>query len=72
MGNELMCGDVVCEDQDVIHVDNDMTHRDQVTENVIHYILEGCWGIGQSKEHDKQFIQPVVHDESSLVFITLM
>ncbi|KIJ34477.1 hypothetical protein M422DRAFT_182136, partial [Sphaerobolus stellatus SS14] len=28
------------------------TFHDQISEDIIHYGLKGCWTVGESKEHD--------------------
>src|SRR5882724_338155 len=46
----LMFGDVVRVDKDVIQIDddNDVNH---ICENVIHKLLESCWGISKPFRH---------------------
>jgi hypothetical protein len=42
-------------DEDVVHIDRDVSLVDQITEDVVHHGLEGRQGIREAKEHDHQF-----------------
>jgi len=58
-------------DQDVIEVDAYQAFHDDVLENVIHHGLEGCWAIGETKEHHQGFKQPSGSLEGGLPLVTL-
>ena len=68
-GDEAVGRNVICEDQDIIHVDNDMASWDEVLENDIHHCLKCRWQVRKPKEHHKWFEQSTVCDKCSLVFI---
>jgi hypothetical protein len=42
-------------DEDVIHVDRDVSFIDQLAEQVVHHQLEGGGGIGESEKHHHRF-----------------
>ncbi|KAG6868036.1 hypothetical protein C0993_008122 [Termitomyces sp. T159_Od127] len=59
-------------DEDVVKVYTHYTLYDEVLEDVVHHCLEGGQAIGESKEHDKQFKQPLVGLEGSLPLISFL
>jgi hypothetical protein len=63
---------VVMEYEDVIHVDENATFKDFNMEDVVHHRLECAGGIGESKEHDKRFIEAMIHSESCLPLIAFL
>ena len=66
----LMICRVVGINEDVVEVD-DHTHIQEITEDVIHEMLESCRSIGKSEWHNKPFKITVVGAESSFPFITI-
>ena len=58
-------------DYDVIDVDGDLSGVDEVSEDVVHYRLEGCGQVCQSKEHDCWFEQSSIHLECRFPFVSL-
>ena len=59
------------EDQDVIQVHTDHLFHNEVMEDVICHCLEGGWTVGEPKEHDQWFIEPLVGLEGGLPLISL-
>ena len=53
----------------VVHVDSHLFCCDQVSEQGIHHGLEGCWRVGQTKEHYSWFKESFVHGEHCLPFV---
>jgi len=56
------------EDEDVIEVDKDIDVED-VTEDVVHEVLEGGWSIGEAKGHDEAFEVTIACPEGCFPFI---
>ena len=63
---------VICEDEVVIQVDDDMPLVDEVPEDVVHHPLEGRWGVAESKEHDRGLIQTLIGPEGCLPLVVLL
>ena len=42
-------------DEKVVHINDKPSFCDHAMERVIHELLEGGWGVGESKEHDGGF-----------------
>ena len=59
------------EDQNVIKVHTYNAFSNQILEDVIHYLLEGRWGIGQSKKHYPGFKESLICMKGHLPFITI-
>lgn len=56
-------------DQDVVQIDNhELSHN--LHEDLIHKVLEDCWGIDQSKEHDTILVMSTLCDEGGLSSIS--
>ena len=53
------------EDKEVVHVDDEPSFGDHVSEGVVHKSLERCGGVGKSKEHYHWFEEAFVCDEGS-------
>jgi len=51
------------EDEEVIHINDEPSFSDHVSEGVIHKSLEGGGGVGEAKEHDGRFEEAFVGDE---------
>ena len=63
---------VIGEDEEVIHIDNEPSFGNHVSERVIHKSLEGGRGVAKSKEHDSWFEEPLVSDKGSLPLVSLL
>ena len=50
----------------VVHVDGDAPFVDEVTEYSVYHGLESSGGIGETKEHDRWFVESFVGDEGCL------
>ena len=61
---------VICEDEDVIQVDDDVPLVDEVPEDVVHHPLNGQRGVAESKEHDRGFVQTSIGPEGCLPLVT--
>ena len=60
------------EDEDIVKVDDHNSFVDNFFEDLIHETLEGCWRIGESKEHDCGFEEAAVGTECCFVLIALL
>jgi hypothetical protein len=58
-------------DQNVIHVDCDVSFIDELAKDEIHHGLEGGWGICEAKEHDHQFEEATIRFEGRLPLVTI-
>ncbi|KAG6872667.1 hypothetical protein C0993_002012, partial [Termitomyces sp. T159_Od127] len=56
-------------DENVVKIYAHYTFHNEVLEDVIHYCLESGQTVGESKEHDKWFKQPLIGLEGSLSLI---
>ena len=54
-GSFLMEGGVREIDKEVVHVDDEPSFGDHVSEGVVHELLESSGRVGESKEHDCGF-----------------
>jgi hypothetical protein len=59
-----------CVYRHVVHVDRHPSFRYFFGEDRIHHRLEGCGGVGESKEHDRGFEQAFVSDKGGLPFVS--
>src|SRR5258707_14998094 len=77
-GLEYLLSDplMVCEggrvDEDVVHVADGFIAIDKGVEDVVHHCLEGGQQVAQSKEHDKQLKESLVHGEGHLPLIPFL
>ncbi|KLO07381.1 hypothetical protein SCHPADRAFT_836838, partial [Schizopora paradoxa] len=51
------------EDENVVHVNTDISISDKVSEDVVHHGLEGRRTVGEAKEHHKRLKHPLVRLE---------
>ena len=58
------------EDEDIVQINHHHAFGDEVFENSIHHSLESSQTIGQTKEHNKWFVETSVSSECSFPFIT--
>ena len=68
-GAKSMYFRVVREDEEIIHVDNEPSFGNHISEGVIHKPLEGGWGVAQSKEHDSWLEEPFMSNEDRLPLV---
>jgi hypothetical protein len=66
----VMCRKIVWIDEDAVKVNSD-GDVEEILENIIHEVLEGCRGIGESKRHDEPFKQAIASPKHGLPFITV-
>src|SRR5258706_10149422 len=77
-GLEYLLSDplMVCEggrvDEDVVHVADGFIAIDKGVEDVVHHCLEGGQRVAQSKEHDEQLKESLVHGEGRLPLIPFL
>ena len=58
-------------DQDVVHVDGNISFVNEFAEKVVHHQLEGGRGVCKAEEHNHWFEQTVVRLECGLPFIAI-
>ena len=63
---------VICEDEDVIQVDDDVPLVDEVPEDVVHHPLKSRRGVAESKEHDRGLVQTSIGPEGSLQLVAFL
>ena len=66
-----MKGGVGGVDEEVIHIDDEPSFGNHVTEGVIHEALEGCGGIGEPEEHHGWFEEPFMGDEGGFPLMSI-
>ena len=62
---------VMGEDKEVIHIEDEPSFCNYVSEGVIHELLECCWGVGESEEHHSRFKKVFVCDEGSFSLVAV-
>ena len=67
-----MEGDIWGVNEEVIHVNDEPAFGDHVSERVIHEMLQGSRGIGESEKHDGGFKQSFMGDEGGLPLVTIL
>ena len=67
----LVEGGVGGVNKEVVHVDDEPSFSNHVAEQVIHEVLEGGGRVGESKEHDSGFEQPLMGDEGCLPLMAI-
>ena len=58
-------------DKEVIHVDDEPSFGDHISEGVVHELLERGRGVAKAKEHDGWFKESFVGDEGRLPLVTI-
>jgi hypothetical protein len=61
-----------CSNEDVIHVNNDVSRGNLFSEDGIHHCLECGWWIGESKEYNSRFEESSVSLEGSFPMIAFL
>ena len=59
------------EDKEVVHIDDEPSFCDHVSEGVIHELLKSRWGIGESEEHHSWFKEAFMCDEGGLPLVAI-
>ena len=59
-------------DKEVVHIDNEPSFSDHVSERVIYEPLEHSGGVAETKEHDRWFEESLVGDEGCLPLVTIL
>ena len=67
-----MHGFVRDEDEKVVHVDDEPSLSDHISEGVIHESLECSGEVVKTEEHDHGFKEPLVGDESHLPLVSVL
>ncbi len=44
----------------VVHVDGHASFVNEILEDHVHHCLEGSWGVSQTEEYDRWFVQPFI------------
>jgi hypothetical protein len=70
-GSFLMKFVIGGENEEVIHIDDEPSFSDHVSEGVIHESLEGRGGVGKSEEHYRGFKEAFVGDEGGLPLVSI-
>ena len=60
------------DNEEVVHVDDEPSFSDHVSEGVIHELLEHGRGVAKTKEHDGGFKKSFVDDEGHLPLVTIL
>src|SRR5712675_2129705 len=55
--------------QHVVHVYRQPAFSYLLFEYSVHHCLEGGGGVGETEEHDRRFVQPIICDEGSLPLV---
>ena len=58
-------------DQDIVHVDGDVTFVDQLSKDEVHHGLKGSRGICKAEKHDHGFKQTLISFESCLPLVAV-
>ena len=66
-----MSGVISREYEEVIHVDNEPSCCEKISERIIHELLKSHWEIGLAKEHNHQFKDSLVGNECSLSLVSI-
>ena len=58
-------------DQEVVHIDDEPSFSDHVSERIVHESLERCGGVTKAEEHDCGFEESFVGDEGRLPLVAI-
>ena len=53
-------------DSYIVHIDGDASFVNEVVEYGVYYGLKGGGGVGETKEHDRWFVESFIGDEGCL------
>ena len=70
-GSFFVCLLVGRENEHVVHVYEEPSFGDHVSEGVVHKVLKGRWGVHHSKEHQHGFEKPSVGGEGSFPLVSV-
>ena len=63
---------IVWIDEEVIHVNDELSFSNHIPERVWHELLKSGEGIGHAEEHDSWFIESSVGDEGHFPLVTFL
>ena len=58
------------EDEDVIEIDRNLSFCNEISEDIVHYILEGGRGVGEPEKHDPRFVQASIGHKRGFPFVS--
>ena len=59
------------ENKEIVHVNDEPSFDNHVSEGIIHEPLECSWGVGKPEEYDCWFEEPFMGDEGSLSLVAV-
>jgi len=59
------------EDKEIIHIDDEPSFSDHISEGVVHESLEGGGRVGEVKEHDGRLKETFMGDEGGLPLVSV-
>ena len=59
-------------DENIVHINDNMASVDKITKGTIHELLEGGWGVAETKKHDKGFKEATIGFEGGFPFISFL
>ena len=59
------------EDHEIIHINDQESFMHLITEDVVHYLLEGAQAIAHSKEYNNWFVGPNRYNKCTLLFVII-
>ena len=62
---------IVGVDEEVIHVNDEPSFCDHISERIRHELLKSGGGVGNAKEHDSGFVESPVGNEGSFPLVTI-
>ena len=66
-----MSGGIGGVDKEVIHVNNEPSFCNHITKGVIHELLEGGRGVGETEEHYSRFEESLMSDKSGFPLVSV-
>jgi len=67
----LMGSGIGGKDKEVVHVDDEPSFRDHISEGVVHESLESGGGVGEAKEHDGGLKKAFVGDKGCFPLVSV-
>ena len=71
-GSLSVSGIIGWEDKEVIHVDDKPSFHNHISKWVVHEMLEGGRGVGETKEHDSRFKEAFVGNKDSFPLVSIL
>jgi len=59
------------EDKEIVHIDDEPSFSDHISEGVVHESLEGGGRVGEAKEHDGGLKEAFMGDEGSFPLVSV-